>query len=139
MRKVALLIAVAALAMPVVATAASPAKAGKWSVSVQTEIPGMPFKMPAIKTTHCLTEEEAANPQPPKDKNSKDCTVSDYKIDGNTVTWTMECPKQKMKGTGEMTYSGDAYEGQMKMNMDGQEMVQKYSGKYLGACDEKKK
>lgn len=136
-RAIALVAGVLLLA-PVMASAASPQRAGKWQVKMTTEIPGMPFKMPPISTTVCLTEEDVANPEKslPKDQKS-DCKVTDYKVDGSTVTWSMSCPKQKITGNGTITYSSDTYSGEMKMNMDGTEMSQKYEGKYLGACEKK--
>ncbi|HET7437402.1 MAG TPA: DUF3617 family protein [Thermoanaerobaculia bacterium] len=125
--------AVALLALP--AMAASPQKPGKWQVKMEMEMPGMPFKMPPVTTTICVTEEDLANPDKavPKDPKS-DCKVGDYKVDGNKVTWTVECPKQKVTGEGEITYDNETYSGTMKMHMGEQEMSTKYSGKYLGAC-----
>jgi len=115
----------------------NPQKPGNWEVSMQMEIPGMPFKMPPIKTQVCVTEEDLNDPASavPKDKNNKDCKVSDYKVDGNTVTWKMVCTgKTKGEGEGEITYSEDAYEGSMRFKMEDTEMNTKYKGKYLGAC-----
>ncbi|HEY0140795.1 MAG TPA: DUF3617 domain-containing protein [Thermoanaerobaculia bacterium] len=113
----------------------SPQKPGRWQIKMQMEIPGMPMKMPPVNTEVCLTEEDIKNPQKavPNDPKS-DCKVGDYKVDGNKVTWTVDCPKQKMKGDGEITYTGDAYSGGMNMNIEGQAMSVKYSGKHLGDC-----
>ncbi|HYK04295.1 MAG TPA: DUF3617 family protein [Thermoanaerobaculia bacterium] len=112
-----------------------PQKPGKWQVKISMEMPGMPFKMPPVTTEICLTEEDLSNPQKavPTDAKSK-CTVSDYKLDGNTVTWTVDCPKEKTHGTGEITYSADSYTGAMKMTVGEQEMTTKYAGKWLGEC-----
>ena len=133
MKKLALC-AVALLAFAGTAVA-GPQKAGKWQVKMQMEMPGMPVKMPPITHTVCLTEEDVNNPQKavPSDPKS-DCKVGDYKVDGNKVTWTMECPKQKMKGSGEIVYTDDSYTGGMQMTMGEQEMSMKYEGKLLGAC-----
>lgn len=128
--------ALAAIAVVVPAQAADhPQKPGKWQVKFEMEMPGMPFKMPPVTTEICLTEEDLQNPEKavPTDPKQK-CTISDYKIDGNTVTWSMECPKQNTKGTGEITYTEDSYTGKMKMTVGEQEMTTKYSGKFLGAC-----
>lgn len=125
---------VLAAALPTFA-ADSPMKPGKWQVTIQSDIPNMPFKMPPITMTTCITPEQAANPEPPKDKKNSDCKISDYKLDGNTVTWKMNCEKQQMSGTGKITYSAESYEGVMKMQMGDTEMTQKYTGKLLGACD----
>lgn len=129
----ALLVAIMAI---VPAQAADhPQKPGKWQMKFQMEMPGMPVKIPPITKDICITEEDLKDPQKsvPNDPKSK-CTVSDYKVEGQTVSWTMECPEQNMKGTGSVTYTADSYSGQMKMTMGEQEMTTKYSGKYLGAC-----
>src|SRR5687767_8277423 len=84
----------------------SPQKPGKWNIKMQMEIPGMPFKMPPVNLDVCVSEEDLKDPQKsvPTDPKSK-CTVGDYKVDGNTVTWTVDCPKEKIKGNGEITYT----------------------------------
>jgi hypothetical protein len=133
--------AFAALAMIASVTAfagdapSSPQKPGKWQLKMTMDMPGMPIKMPPVTIETCVTEEDLKDPQKavPTDKKS-DCKVGDYTVEGNKVTWTVDCPKQKMKGTGEMTYSDDTYEGLMKMTVGEQEFTTKYSGKYLGAC-----
>ncbi|HVR40053.1 MAG TPA: DUF3617 family protein [Thermoanaerobaculia bacterium] len=136
------LMAVLALALATTVFAGSPQKAGKWQMTMQIEAPNLPVKMPPFTMTHCVTEEDAKNPENaiPKDPQGRasQCKPSDYKFEGNKVTWTIDCPKQKMKGNGEITYSEDSFAGWMKMTAGDQEMTTKYSGKYLGACDEKK-
>ena len=111
---------------------------GRWEVTMEMDMPNMPMKMPAIKTTQCVTKEQADDPnQLPKggqDKN-KDCKVSDYKVAGNKVTWTMKCEgKNAMTGNGEITYAPDSYDGWMKMKTSDSEMTMKYKGKRLGDC-----
>ena len=95
----------------------------------------MPMKMPPVTSEACVTEQDLASPQNsvPSDPKSK-CTVSDYKVNGNTVTWSMACPDQQMTGTGEMIYATDAYTGTMKMKMGEREMTQKHTGKWMGPC-----
>ena len=128
-------------AMTVIATVAPagaadhPQKPGKWQIKMEMEIPGLPFKMPPVTTEVCLTAEDLANPQKavPTDAKSK-CTVGDYKVDGNTVSWTVDCPKDKTKGAGEITFTDDAYTGSMQMTVGEQQMKTKYSGKWLAEC-----
>jgi hypothetical protein len=126
------LLAIAAVPM---SAADHPQKPGKWQIKMQMEIPGMPFKMPPITTSVCLTEEDLADPQKavPTDSKQK-CTVSDYKVSGNTVTWSIDCPKDKTKGTGEITYTDSSYTGSMDMTVGEQQMKTNYSGKWLGEC-----
>ena len=126
--------------MSVALFAGEPRRDGNWQITMQSEIPGMPFKIPATTVTVCVTPEEAAKEENtvPKASNDKDCKVGDYKIEGNKVSWTIECPKSKTTGSGEITYSTDAYEGLMEMNVDGQEMSTKLKAKRLGDCAKKK-
>jgi hypothetical protein len=57
--------------------------------------------------------------------------MSDYKADGNKVTWMMSC--KDMAGTAELVFKGDTYEGQMNVTSP-HEMVMKMSGKRVGDC-----
>ena len=134
-KRFAVLLAVCLLATAVFA--ASPAKPGKWEMTMQTEMTGMPMKMPAHTVTYCLTKEEAENPEKlaPEQRKNADCKRTEMKIDGNTVSWKVTCEKSQTTGEGKITYSGDSYNGSMHMTMPNGEMNAKYSGKYLGACD----
>jgi hypothetical protein len=136
LRNFALCILVLAIAIPTFAAEGkSPMKPGKWQITITMDMPGMPMKMPPMTFTNCITKEQAENPQPPKAKQNDDCKVSDYKMDGNVVTWSMKCEKQNMTGEGKITFSSDSYEGESHMKMGEMEMSQKYAGKYLGECD----
>jgi hypothetical protein len=127
-----------------------PRRDGNWEVTMEMDMPGMPqgMSMPPIKTTQCITPQEAndpskAVPQRPAGRggaaNPNDCKVSDYKVEGNKVSWSMKCEgAQPMSGTGEFVYGADSYTGTMKMDMarGGQPMAvtMKYTGKRLGDC-----
>jgi hypothetical protein len=134
LRTLALCALVFVLALPAFA---SGMKAGKWQITVTMDMPGMPMKMPPITMTKCITEAEAQKPEPPKTKKDDDCAISDYNLTGNTATWKVECKKQNMTGSGKMTFSTDSYEGENQFKMNDMEMIQKFNGKYLGACDAK--
>ena len=118
-----------------------PRRDGRWEVKMEMQMAGM--TMPAQTLTQCVTKEQAADPQkglPPAGRggNPTDCKISDHKVDGNKVTWSMKCdPPEEMTGTGEFTYGTDSYTGVMKMNRGGQQMTMKYTGKRLGDCDKK--
>ena len=110
---------------------------GKWEVTMEMYMPGMPMKMPPMTTTQCVTKEEAADPQKAVPQASKDqnCKVSDYKTTSNKVTWAVKCEgANPMTGSGEVVYTGDTFAGTMKMDHGGQAMNMKYSGKRLGDC-----
>lgn len=127
------LLVAAALAAPAVAADPNPVKPGEWQWTMQMEIPGMPFKMPPLKFSHCVTEEDAKSAIPQNQKD-KDCKIGEHEVDGKTIRWTVDCPKQKMKGKGEITYTDDSMTGKMEMDADGQSMTTRYTGKRLGDC-----
>jgi hypothetical protein len=119
----------------------SPIRPGRWEVTMQMQMPNVPVQMPEMKTTQCVTPEqardpEAALPRGPQGGNAKqDCKVSDFKQSGNTVTWQMACTSpQPVTATGEMTFTDDTYAGMMKMNTPQGDMSMKVAGKRLGDC-----
>lgn len=146
MRRMLAAAIVAALSVPVLAQS-GPRRDGNWEVTVEMSMPGMPagMAMPPMKVTQCVTPQDAQDPQklvPRQGQQSSDmgnCTVSDYKTEGNKISWKMACTgKQKMTGTAEYVYGADSYQGTMLMNMEGGNMpgamTMKYSGKRLGDC-----
>ena len=140
MRSIALslfLVGAAAVAATAVQT---PMRPGRWEVVMNMQMPNMPAAMPEMKTTQCITPEQLAKdpasglPRGMSQNNSKEnCSFSDYKVDGSTVSWKMTCTGQmKMSGTGEMTFKDDTYTGVMMMTMPQGEMTMKLAGKRLG-------
>ncbi len=131
-----------ALAMSLLASAQGPRRDGKWEVTAEMDMPGMPMKMPPRTSTQCVTKEDVADPQKSVPTNNGprggngDCKVSDYKMEGGKVTWNMKCEgEHPMTGTGEMNYGEDSFTGTMKMDHGGgQVMTMKYTGKRLGDC-----
>jgi hypothetical protein len=130
--------------------AQGPRRDGNWEITITMDMPGMPqgMTMPPYKTTQCITPQDAADPtksmpQRPAGRggaaNPNDCTISDYKVVGNKVSWNMKCEgAQPMSGSSEFVYDKDSYTGTMKMDMarGGQPMgmTMKYAGKRLGDC-----
>ena len=109
-------------------------KPGKWQLTMQVEIPGIPVKLPPTNFAQCVTESDAKS-LIPQDNNSKQCKFSDYKVTGSTVSWSMDCPKDNMKGTGQLSYTAESLTGAMQVNKDGQDFTMKYDGKRVGECD----
>jgi hypothetical protein len=104
------------LFIAVIFAASNKMKEGKWEITMDMNIPGMPFKMPSAIHTQCITKkdiEDNKNTLPSAGKN-ENCEVKNYKVNGNTVTWETVC-KDGTKGSGEITYKGDSYTGKMKM------------------------
>jgi len=117
-------------------------KAGEWGVSYKMEVVGMPFPMPPItaKKIMCLDKN---NYVPDITQQGQECKVSEQKVNGNTVTWTMRCRAQErtIEGQGRITYKGDRYDGAMDaklLSTDGQGPAVGYKynmqGQRLGAC-----
>ncbi len=111
-------------------------KPGKWEITTQTEMEGMPMSIPPVTHTQCIMGDELI-PQS-QDANSE-CVVSDMEISGDTVSWKIVCSGQNggMEGTGKIIYSGDSMEGTMDMVIQGagMQVKNKISGRRIGDCD----
>ena len=121
------------------AAAQSPMRPGNWETTMEMDMPGMPMKMPPMKNTRCVTQQEIDSPNrglpSGPHKNPNDCKISDYKQSGNTVSWNVACSgQQSMTGSGELKFNNDTYDGVIKMMMNQQQMTMKMAGKRLGDC-----
>jgi hypothetical protein len=108
---------------------------GKWTMTVTVTVKDAPIELPPKTITQCITPEQAANPVPSEDSGDGQCKMSNYKIDGNVVTWSVYCEKQNMSGHGSITYAGDSYEGVVKMKSDLIELEQTLRGERVGDCE----
>ena len=112
---------------------------GKWEVTTQMQIPGVPVQLPSNTRVQCVTQAQQEDPAStlpsgPPDPNTH-CTASDYHRDGNKVTWKVTCTgSQPMTGEGSIVVDGDRYDGTMVMTMDQGSMTMKYAGKRVGDC-----
>ncbi len=109
---------------------------GKWEITTETEMVGMPMEVPPVTHTQCLTSEDLV---PQSDEANQECEITDVKISGNTVSWKIVCSGQngRMEGTGQVTYSGDHMEGFMEMVIPDANMriKNKITGQRIGECD----
>jgi Protein of unknown function (DUF3617) len=72
----------------------------------------------------------------PPPGGDKSCVSSNFNRTGNKVTWTMQCTGQMpMTGTGEITFQGDTYAGEIKAAANGMNMKIVLSGRKVGTCD----
>jgi hypothetical protein len=126
-----------------IAFAQSARRDGLWEIKTEMQMEGAPMNIPPMTAQQCITPADANDPSKwtpqgrgGRGRGGQDCKMSEYKIDGNKVTWSMKCEgAQAMSGTGEIVYSADAYTGTMKMEMSGRGTVtMKYTGKRLGDC-----
>ena len=116
-----------------------PRRDGNWQVTMEMDMPGMPQKMPPMTLTQCITKADADDPTKlaaqGRGAAPSNCKVSDYKTEGNKVTWSMRCEGDNpTTGTGEFVYAGDTYTGTVKMATGRGDMTMKYSGKRVGDC-----
>ena len=106
---------------------------GLWEITSEVKMPGM--SMPPSTRTQCITKDDLV---PQKAQPGQECQVTDVQYKGNTVTWKMRCSGQggDMTGTGQITYNGDSFVGQMKMTMPGQRMkiTTHMKGRRIGDC-----
>ena len=108
---------------------------GQWEITTKMEMVGMPMDMPPVTNTQCLTKKDLV---PENSQPGQDCTFPETKTTGNTVTWKIECKGQggEMKGSGELTYSGDSFKGTMELQMpqSNMEMTGRMEGRRIGDC-----
>lgn len=110
-------------------------KAGLWEITSSMEVPGM--KMPAYKHTQCLNSKDNIPQDSDMDKeHNQDCKIKNTEVKGNTVTWEVHCTSdgKPVNSYGKITYKGDSFNGESKMEVEGMNMVQKMSGRRIGNC-----
>lgn len=131
---------VAGLVLSAAIAAAPRMTPGLWEMTMSMEGAGMPQGMtPPMKFQHCYRAEDLKDMRNTVPEKNPNCTISDWKESGNTVTWKMSCTgKNAMTSSGRITYAGDSYTGvnKMTMNHGGQPMTmtQKYTAKRVGDC-----
>ncbi len=127
-------IAVLILATVSITLAGPDIKEGKWEMTTKMEMKGMPMEMPPVTHTQCLTKKDFVPQNAP---NEQKCEPVQSKINGNTVTWTINCNGQggPATGSGKITYSGDSFKGVVKMKQGGMDMTSHITGKYIGKCE----
>ena len=118
-------------------TADSEINEGLWEITTKVEMEGMPMTMAPITNTQCITKETLV---PKSDQPGQECKVTNHKIEGNKISYDMECsgPGGSVKAHGEATYTDDTMTGKMEMNIPGQgdmKMIMKQSGKRIGPCE----
>jgi hypothetical protein len=109
---------------------------GRWEITTEMEMPGMPMKMPPMTHTQCLTKEDLV---PQSSQSGDECKITNVEVSGDTVTWVMQCKGQggETKGNGEMIYSGTSFKGTIKMIMvqSNMQMTSNIKGSRIGNCN----
>lgn len=119
------------------ASAAETMREGLWEIRSQTEMPGMPMKLPASTIRHCYTKEDVKD-QKRMVNTDKNCKMTEYKVTGNKATWAMVCTgEQSGTFSGVTIFSKDAYTSTMKMKSQGYSMTMRVQAKRIGECPKK--
>jgi hypothetical protein len=121
-------------------------KPGMYEYKMTMEMAGMPKGMPGMPgmggqpmtMQHCVKQEDIDNGKfGDKNNASKDCKVENFKMSGNTASYTMTCTgKNEMKGDTRISFNdtGFVMDSNMTMSHGGQPMSTKQhmESKYLG-------
>jgi hypothetical protein len=126
------------LPMTAGATAEMDVKSGLWESRIESVIEGLPVSPPPMTHRNCVTEEDLV---PQMESPGQECEVLEHEVSGKTVNWRVQCQQDGMTmiGTGRITYSGERYEGDVVMTMDGgpmgpMKMTQTMTGHRVGDC-----
>ncbi len=126
------------LATPAAFAAGPDMNPGQWEITSRLDMQGLPFAMPPITYSQCLTREDVV---PRKAEKNKECTPVKTDLKGNTVSWVVECRDAGTvtRSTGTITYRKDAFDGVVTVEnvplKPGETPVKMtMSGKRLGAC-----
>ena len=120
------------LALPLQALAAGEGE--WWEMTTKMEMPGMPA-MPGGQTVKfCRIKGDEGKPV--KSDEDKNCSITDVKNAGNTMTFNMKCTgKDAMTGSGVLTNTPTTFNQKIKMRSGGDDMVMVSTGKRVGgAC-----
>ena len=127
----------AALCLAGAASAAPDVQPGLWETTVTTEMPGMPMAIPPMTTRSCIQDTDLV---PDTRQPGQECELIEHSVEGNRVSWQIRCSSEGtiIIGNGELTYAGDTYTGEVRMNMQqgGQsmQMTQSLQGRRIGEC-----
>ena len=103
-----------------------------WEIRMETSAPGLPAGSSPAKTARsCVARGE--NPFR-MGQQSQGCAVNEQEKTSDGWRWKLTC-EGGVSGTGRIKFLGtDAYEGESQMNVPGQTITSKFSGKRVGPC-----
>lgn len=137
-RTVSLLLGLAFLAVASAAFAEPNMRDGRWEITSRVEMEGMPMAMPATKYTQCITKKDMV---PQKPEKNQDCKITNTKVSGDTVSWSMRCKSKEgtVDSNGKITYKKETFDGTMHTTVNSpgsgkMEMTQHMSGRRIGDC-----
>ena len=113
---------------------------GQWEMTTTMTMSMMP--QPQTNTTEECIEESELNPEDFNMDEENPCSINDVTIDGDTASWTINCPAangMEMGGAWQFTSHGDSLTGKGNMSTDmmGQTMSfdMTWEGKRIGDCE----
>jgi hypothetical protein len=128
----ALVLSVPLLAQPV------NLRPGKYEFKTYMRMPGMPPNLPPRIDMTCVTPEQVTDVS--KVVHARDalltneCKTSDSKVGGNTLTFTMTCPK--LTTTNEYTFNGESFSAvSWNKGAAKDDWMMKVDAKRGGECD----
>jgi hypothetical protein len=125
------------LAFVLVASSALAAPGEAWDITMQIDMPGLPPGSVPVNTVRSCGPKRGDGPPFTGARPGDDCKVMDAKQTGSTWTWKMAC-SNGVKGSGSITLEGTtAFSGKSEIEMEGQAVATKISGKLVGPCDYK--
>jgi len=107
---------------------------GQWEITTEIKMDGMPFQLPPLTHTQCITHDDLV---PVADKSDK-CEVANLKVKNNTVSYDIICSEEgrTMTSQSSITYEKDRMEGSMTATMEpgNRSMSYTLSGRRVGDC-----
>jgi len=104
-----------------------------WQVTTKMSMAGMPMGMPAQVGQTCAAKVWT---HPPGGNDQHKCTRTNFRMEGDTATWTESCENPPMTGHGEVTRQGaDAYTGAIEFESGRGNMTIKLDGHRVGDCN----
>lgn len=109
---------------------------GKWTYTMKTVIPGVPFPLGAVKQTLCLSAEEARyGLAQVKDDQKGTCRYENWQRTGAVTRFDMVCPDNAaVSGAFEYTVSGGTLTGSGVIRADTTEVGLQWQGQRTGDC-----
>jgi hypothetical protein len=122
-------------------------KEGLYDYKMEMDLAGVPGLPPGMGKQNmsfqkCVTAEDIEKGQMARGRDGKmpeSCEVKNFRMSGDTASYTMTCAQPAMSADNQITFTGDGFKMDMKMAMSqgGQmmNMTQRMEGRYVGPCN----
>jgi len=124
-----------ALALACSGVHAQQVEPGEWDFVTDVATPGLPRPQQSGLRT-CLTREGTRDPlRWSAHRLPADCRVASMKLGPDTVSWEMECPASRMRGSGKARTPGGSLTAETQLGgVASVDMRTKTQGRRLGPC-----